>query len=181
MLRREDAAARLRAVHSADWIDHRFDKLPAKLADVGRALLGVNDAGKPLEWQARNKAVVEQTPKLFALSPRDRTKLFAALFPNLADDLEAAFQLRARLPYPLGHGRRAYRAPGDAAAMAGPCFHTFAALVQSLRGYDPPDAAWVAAWAPHLDATDTLGLLCAAAIDRGNAEVIEVLKASATN
>src|SRR5262249_17559616 len=120
-------------------------------------------------------------PRLFNLSAHDRTKLFAAFQPHLADDLEAAFQLRARLPYPVGHNRRAYRAPGDAAALAPPCFRTLASILQSLRGYAPDGPDWVAAWAPHLSSTDSLGLLCAATIDRGNDEVFETLKASATN
>ncbi len=56
MLKRDEAATRLRAMYSADWFKGRLDKLPAKLADLGRALLAVNDEGKPLDWQARKKA-----------------------------------------------------------------------------------------------------------------------------
>ena len=162
----------------------RVKKLPARAASIGRTLIGYDDKDEPLanlDWQKRNAVVAEARAALPKLAARDRKLLFAALFPRLVDTVEAAWKLFERLPYTAGGLRRAFRAPHDEAALGFRRFDWLQNLVNLLTRYDP-DLEWCATWAVYVSGYggDSLGILLAAAIDAGNAQVRTILEESAS-
>jgi hypothetical protein len=188
MLRREEAQKRLKAFQIADWEDkvlRRVGKLPAKLAEVGRGLFHRDAQGQPIKnWQKRQAAEEAAGKRLNQLPARDRQKLFEALFPRLAADLEAGWQLSSRLPYEVDYDRKAFRAPTDPEIGRAARLRWFDGVKDELSGYDP-DVGWVAEWAPHLSGgsgADAVGVLLAAALDAGGPQadaLFEVLCDSA--
>ncbi|MGL4552581.1 MAG: hypothetical protein ACRC33_15520, partial [Gemmataceae bacterium] len=184
MLKREQADKQLAALRVKNWERLRLEAvghLPDKLAALGRTLLGRNAAGKPWKtWKDRRTGEEKARAALAGLSEKDRKRLFATFHPKLADEIEAAYQAAPRQTLPV---ERPFRAPNDPALYAERRFDSVQTLIRAFDGYDQ-DIAWVAAWAPHLGGgyvAEEVGLMLAAAIDAGNTEVSEVLKASATN
>src|SRR5262249_36252766 len=122
--------------------------------------------------------------ELFAkLAVKDRGKLFETFHPKLARNLELGWQLRGRLPYQLDSARRAYHLPPDDRTTFASRLPCCRALPSVLVSYDE-DIHWTAAWAVHISSyrsADAIGVLLAAAVDGGDAEVFETLKASASN
>src|SRR5262245_14118183 len=122
MLRPEEASARLNTFRVPDrhaGLLKQLARLPRPLARLGRTLLLVDDEGKALDyWSNRTPAQADARKQLADLSAADRRKLFAVLFPKLADQVEAAWGLFNVLPYQNDGARRAFRAPGDNAALA---------------------------------------------------------------
>lgn len=183
MLRREEAEKRLQKFQIKNWDKQRvaeLGRLPARLCGPGRALLGRDAQGKSFHWESHRKAVEEGHAQLAKLSPAERQKIFAVLFPKLARRLEDAWQLVARLPYVSGYVRKGFRAPNDPAVQQTARAAWLELMVEELKGYDP-DIAWVAAWAPHLGyggygCGDAEGILLAAAIDAGGKEGDEVFR-----
>src|SRR5262249_38624803 len=173
MLSREVAEKRLKEFQIKNWHKKRLDELgalPAKLCEVGRALLDRDATGKPFKsWQKRNEATEKAHDQLQRLSARDRQRIFSVLFPKLAAHLEAGWQLCARLPYEAGYERKGFRAPTDESVAKVARVGWLASLIQELDGYDP-DALWCATWAAYLGhgyGADSLGVLLAAVIDAG--------------
>jgi hypothetical protein len=191
MLKPEDARKQLEQVEIKDWDKKRLaalGKQPARLAEIGRVLLGLSLEGKPYrDWRKRNSDREVAMARLAKLSEKDRAKLFEVLFPRLAPQLEAAWQLMARLPYEFSaYDRKAFRAPGDPAAYQTARWSWLDEMISELKGHDQ-DVTWVAAWAPHLGqgrGADAVGILLAAAIDAGGPvgeQVFEILRESASN
>jgi hypothetical protein len=190
MLSREEAEKRLKAFQIKGWEKDRLaalGSLPKGLCEVGRYLLNRDAAGKPWRnWQKRQQTQPRIMKELSELPARDRKRIFAVLFPKLADVLERAWQLIGRLPYETDYDRKPFRAPGLASVYQGARFNWLQTLVGSLNRYDQ-DVAWVAAWAAHLSGyygADQLGILLAAGVEAGGAkgeEVFGILKESATN
>jgi hypothetical protein len=187
VLRSEDAQKRLKTVQIKDWPASRLrelKKLPDKLAAIGRGLLERDAAGHPIkDWKKRRAAVADANKAMHKLPARDRERLFAAFWPKLARNVEAAWQLCARLPYEVGYERRGFRAPDEPGLAATAREAWFRRLLNELDGYDP-DVTWVAAWAPYLGhgGSDAVGVLLAAAIDTGGPDgeaVYNVLTESA--
>src|SRR5262245_35375915 len=184
MLTREQITERLESFRQEDWLAlvlSRARKAPAKLGRIVRGLLEVDEDGDDLDdWDERSEARDAAHALLARLPPAERRRLFALLFPKLADHLEAGWN---RVDRP-SCGGRPFRAPGDDAALATPRVSWLTDLVEALRGYDP-DVAWVAAYAPFVSEYGTdFGPLLAAAIDGGGPtgeEVFGILKESATN
>ena len=174
MLSREQAEARLKEFQIKHWKKTRIDelgKLPVALKTTGRMLLDVDPDGKAWRnWEKQAKARNKATEDLGKMSDTDRRRLFAVLFPRLADALEAGWQLYSSLPYETGSGRKAFRAPGDHEAKRSIRVNWFQSILRYLEGYDP-DVIWVATWAAYLNhgyGADELGVLLAAAIDGGD-------------
>src|SRR5262249_42051487 len=167
MLTREQINQRLESSRQKDWLAlvlPRLTKAPAKISAVVRGLLEIDQEGKYVnDWQKRNELRNAAQTHLTSFSPAERRRLFSVLLPKLADHVEAAWQLRDRLPYLTHSARRPFRAPGDEAALAPARFAWFAQVVRSLRNYADPDAARVAAHAAYLAAGDSLGVLLSAA------------------
>jgi hypothetical protein len=190
MLRSEDAHKRLESFQ----IENRHRKLVAGVkglakqpALIARAILDVNEKGRPFDdWQARNKLHEQASREVPSLTASERQQLCRLLFPKLASQVEAAWQLFDHLPYQVGYSRRLFRASGDAAAYASTRYNWLSSLHSTLGNYDE-DIAWVAAWAVHIGRvwqTDCLGVLLGAALSAGGKvgeEVFDILKQSATN
>jgi hypothetical protein len=189
MLRPEEAEKRLAKARSKSHAKQRLaasGALPARLAQITRALLGRDPAGKPIaNWTKREKALSSAIDQLTSLPAPERGRVFAALFPRLATHLEAAWLLLARLPYLVDYTRKGFRAPSNPEVVRRARREWLTSLLDDLEGYDP-DIAWCAAWAPFLgwSGGDSLGILLAAALDAGGEEgdnVFTILRESATN
>ena len=165
----------------------RLQALPKPLAALGLGVLGLLPTGKPpKEYADRGKLERSSAAKLTA-DGKARAKVFAALFPTIAADVEAGWQLKGRLPYTVGYARRAFRAPGRPEAFTATRQTYVERLVSELGEYpdDVLSAEWLAAWAVHLSYhADELGYLLAGVIDAGgpNADaVLEIVKDSAAS
>src|SRR6516162_6167173 len=89
----------------------RMRKLPKPLASVAFGVLGrLTDGKDPKDWTERSQLQKESAAEL-AANPKSRAKVFAAMFPTFQAEVEAGWQLLARLPYTIGYNRRAFRAP----------------------------------------------------------------------
>ncbi len=187
MLSREHAQERLKEFQVDGWKTQRLTAvrgLRGSLVDAGEALLGQGRAAKAKDWREQQAVFDAAARALDAATPHKRQQLFAALFPSLSPYVEAAWRLLHTLPYQGGWVRKAFRAPGDAAASRAKRFAWLRMLVRAVEGYDQ-DVAWFAAWAPYLPygAPDTLGLLFAATLNAGGStgdDVFRILCASAS-
>jgi len=144
------------------------------------------DGNYPKDWEERDHLQWASTIEM-AGDPKIRLRVFTALFPTFHVQVEAGWQLLARLPYTLGYARRAFRAP-DRPRDVPPKRESYLESVLDCLGPLPDDtltADWLAAWAVHLNwRTDTLGYLFAGVIDAGGptAEaVFTILKDCAAN
>lgn len=180
MLKQDAAEKELEQLKIEDWSEKRLKevgKLPANLARPGRFLLGRDPVtGKEMDWEKRRKVEAGIRAEVTKLRPAERNRLFSTLFPHLGDLIEAAWQLCARLPYEVDFDRKGFRAPGDEAIVAQARWRFVAQIVEDLGGYDP-SPAWLAAWAAYLSeyrSADSVGILLAAAIDRGGPQGQEV-------
>ncbi len=189
MLRYEEAEKRLEKFKIKNWtskVIQAMGKLPAKLCEAGRALLGRNAQGKSFQnWDKQDQALGNAIALMEKLSAADRQRIFAVLFPKLAGAIEAAWQLLTRLPYETQYDRKGFRAPGNVAVHREARSRWLTDLISDLEGFDP-DLDWLAAWTPYLSyggGADSVGILLAAAIEAGGAEgdaLFEILKESAT-
>jgi HEAT repeat protein len=186
MLKPDQAKAALEKFKVEDWEDRCLSaaaKLPKGYdVDWVRLLLGSDSKGQKLNnWHAVQQAAAIGIDKL---SRKDRLKVFGILFPKLAAHVEAGLQLKHRLPYETSYYRKAFRAPNTPAASRNARGAWLNTLLTELDGY-PHDAAWVAAWAPHLGGyggADAVGVLLAAVVDGGGPDgdaVFDILCASA--
>jgi hypothetical protein len=179
--------AKLRSKKHAEGRQARVRKLPRPLAATALGVFGKLPDGKyPKDWNERDKLQQAATSKL-ADDPKARARVLAALFPTIHAEVEAGWQLLARLPYTGGYYRRAFRAPGRPEAYHGKrqdYLESVLACVDQLPD-DTLTPDWLAAWAVHLGwQTDALGYLFAGMIDAGGpaAEtVFTILKDSAAN
>jgi hypothetical protein len=188
MLKPEQARAELEKVRYENGEKRRLSalaRLPAKLAGIGRVLLGRDARGKPFaNWEARAKAVQAARGQLDRLVARDRQKLFDALFPKLGPTVEAAWQLARQLPYEVAFDRKSFRAPHDPALSQSARGSWLESLLEELEGYEQ-DVTWLAAWAGFLShgySADATGVLLAAAVNQRNREgdaVFDILCESA--
>ena len=151
----------------------RAAAVSSAVADCARALSadhsrGYNPNLSKLHWQGT----------LAAHDPEVRAALFAALFPQLQDAMEAAWQLCARLPYTAGYLRRGFRAPNREAFALRRRSTWLAGVCTSLARLDDAQLAapWLAAWAVHLDEPLELGILLAGALDHAGAQGTELLE-----
>ncbi len=190
MLKPESARQQLEKLKSKKHLQDRLARLralPKPLASLAFGLFGKQpDGNYPKEWGDRAKLQMASTSKL-AGDGRARGRVFTALFPTLVAEVEAGWQLLARLPYTLGYNRRAFRAPGRPELYHGKRQAYLGCLIDCVAPLQDhtltPD--WLAAWAVHLGwQTDDLGYLFAGLIDAGGAtasSVLAILKDSAAN
>src|SRR5438552_729861 len=177
MLKPEQAQAALEKFHQEDGRERRLaalKKLPAALRKIGLGLLECDAAGEEMDgYEESCRALLTAAAGLDRTTKKDRLSLFEALFRKLAHHVEAAWQLKHRLPYQsLDEGRKAFRAPNTPAASSQARATWLRQLAKDLEGYDE-DIAWCAAWALYLSdryGADTLGVVLAAAIDAGGPE-----------
>ena len=163
----------------------RIRKLPEALAAPAFGLNGRLPSGDiPKDWNKRRELQQATIPKL--ADAKARAKIFAALFPTIASEIEAGWQLLLRLPYTSGYNRRGFRAPGRPGLYADRQQRYLESL--DCLTHFPDDmlsADWLAAWTVHLSwCPDNLGYLFAGVIDDGGPaaeSVLSILKDSMAN
>ncbi len=162
----------------------RVVTLPSNLSAIGQVLLQDGSV-----WTAvannRDKFLKLQHDTLIQLGELkagDRRKLFEALFPKAAFQVEATWKLFDRLPYQTTYYRRPFRLPHHYSPKARVAW--VQRLVIVTKKFPNQEVAWYATWAPYLgySAPDSLGYLFAGAIDAGGdigKEVYDILITSA--
>ena len=189
MLRYEDAQKQLEPLKvGRNVLTKRLEALTGKARDT--ALLSFRTAQKDelTGWGQHffHYLNVADREALFAhfaaLSENEQVELFEAFFPAFGDVALAAFKLHGRLPYQEGYSRKAFRISGAPRITATASLRWLERLLTITSKYDPElGLEWYAAWAPYLGygADDALGILFAAAIEEGHAEVYDILVTSA--
>src|SRR5258708_24935239 len=111
MYRREEAQQLLLSKQTANWTERCLsairNELPEELRPAAYALLNHNEHGEPINYplytretiQRHRESVERSLNTLAALDPTRRIAIFSALVPRTASIVEAALQLRGRLPY----------------------------------------------------------------------------------
>jgi hypothetical protein len=160
---------------------------------IGRGVPGgvrgfVESAFRPKDVHERHQYLWRHAdrigPLFQTMDEAERRRLAKALLPGMAGAVDAAWELLALRPYQEGVARRPFRgrSPERLAQTRG----RWLLQVAIAAGEYEADAAWLAAWAPHLAAwgeLDEIGWLLAGALSVPGAagdEVFAVLKASAT-
>jgi hypothetical protein len=188
MLTPEQARERLAAFGSPDTPQDRLKgviSLGGVLSAAGQLILKAGPEWEKLGKSPQHWEKAEELANALLLqkiSPAERQKLFAALFPSISGAVEAAWNLFDRLPYQSGMARRPFRNPHHPTTIRAR-LKWVTHLAQTVPGYGC-DVVWYAAWAPYLGygVADTLGYLFAGAINAGGKtgqEVFDVLVASA--
>src|SRR2546423_673947 len=110
MLKPEQAQKELAKLRQEDWVESNLRevrRLPPSLRTLGRAVLGHEEDGEEVrDWQERRRGLHQAMARLARESAAQRHKLFAVLFPKLESEIEAGWQLAARLPYQIGFERK---------------------------------------------------------------------------
>lgn len=185
-LNKEQAKEQLNALR-VSWLQPTLDglgALPETARRVGRFIADLKPDGEgKLRWQEHERLWKEFVNALSGLTDDDRRAMLAVLFPTLHETVEAAYQLKLVLPYQTGYMRRAFRASNRPDLHGGSRLAWLRGLHDATKEFHQ-DAHWFARWAPWLSgyySADHLGVLLAAAIDKGDQQVLEVLRASAFN
>lgn len=164
-------------------------KLPKSLKAIALAVLGLNDDADEVDdddedeseaqREARRKKRKDQLRQFDQLPANDRKKVFAAVAPDLADWIEAAWQLQKTMPY---QSRRAFRAAGFPDATIAARAEWLSSFARETAGFKPEtlNLAWLARWAKHAferSANLVVPLLAAAmnAPGRDGDEVFDIL------
>ena len=194
MLNREQAQEELAKFCIKDALkrtEKRLNKLSTPISSLGSKLLAdiqvqKDHSGYISYFYFRKDSLSEENylntfTKLEHLKPKDRLKLFSALFPKFPEAVESTWQLRKSMPYQMGYARKAFRTANTEVTLPSRATWLFQLLTFTLPFEQ--DIAWFAAWTPYLGyGADVLGYLFAGAIDNNNKEgkaVFDVLKTSA--
>jgi hypothetical protein len=187
MLKPEQAREALQQHQEPDWLtawSKAADRLPATLRPLARGLLGRAEEVNS-DWALARQARHRLLCRLDELLARDRLRIWEVVFPRLEQPVEAAWQLRSRLPYQSDWVRKAFRAPCHRVVTLPAADSWLEALQMAVGGFRQ-DITWWAAWATHREyqPANALGVLLGAAIDAGGKEgeaVFDTLCASARN
>ena len=186
MLSAEQAHARLESYRNPNFEQDQLKRVWAiwgNTSNIGQILIQAGPAWKKVAEnpQQAQAAQTQALSQLCALKPGQRRKLFKALLPKLAQEIESTWDLFDRFPYQTSYYRRPFRMPGQPSPVARGLW--LKRLLQASQGYDQP-VDWFATWAPYLGywAPDSLGYLFAGAIEAGGEsgqQVFDILVASA--
>ena len=147
-----------------DDLLNRLHDLPTNLGALGIALVeGISSFG----WdQERDRKRGEAKRGVAALAMSDRHKLFEALFPPIAEHVEASWQLQIKLPYQMGYLRKAFRAPNNPEYTANARSEWLEDLLKATSQYKY-DLQFLTVWAAYLGwgAEHCIGLLLAGVLD----------------
>ena len=146
----------------------RLHALRPELAAIGLAFLEESSPHKDRSQVAEQKRAAAKRA-LSGLDDRDRQELFFALFPPIADHVEASWRLQTRLPYQTGYLRKAFRAPKHPEYTANVRIDWVDKLLRTVLPYRY-DAEFLAVWAAYLGwwAEHPIGLLLAGVLDNGH-------------
>jgi hypothetical protein len=133
-------------------------------------LIGYKPDGKQEKNYEQSKVLLSHAVNVLSvLTPQERLQVFQVLTPGIADDVAAAWDLCAAVPYQsFDYMRKAYRAPDDLVASNG----VRARLIETLlnhAGKYREDIVWYAEYATFIFGyqADYLGILFAATIEKG--------------
>ncbi|MBN2293919.1 MAG: HEAT repeat domain-containing protein, partial [Pirellulales bacterium] len=176
MLNQEQAEAALKKFKSKEYAKRRktlCGKLPGRLRETSRGLCGCNAQGKELsDWFERQKVVSQAAVQLDAMTDTQRKKVFAAMFPQMTEHVETAWQQMKSQPYQESWVRKPFRSPASPELSLERRGSWLADLLNTTAEYDQP-ITWFAEWAGHILGGyygGGLGTLFAAAIDGGGKE-----------
>lgn len=164
-----------------------INKLPKELKVLAYFLIDRNEKGQPYaEGTSRDLEKVkihatrrkESRRQIEKLAAKDRQKLFAAFAPQIAQWMEAGWQLMVQQPYQVSYTRKAFRAPNHPSATTGARFDWLGVLINQFKPYKPETltAGWLAQWAQHAFSyrSDVVVPPLIAAINAGGKEGNEV-------
>ncbi|MFG0285992.1 MAG: DUF5724 domain-containing protein [Phycisphaerales bacterium JB039] len=167
----EEIESQLKTFYQRKWLDARLSRLarwPGRRRETLRQLLQT-----PTDWMGdgpQPERLLKTIRYFQELGDADRRKLWAELFPKLADLLECAWQDAPQRPYQFEWGRLPFRSPSNPAVQAASRARFFLQITQTLRNLDE-DVHWLAAWAAHLPTFgDDVGWVLAAALRAGGAQ-----------
>lgn len=171
------------------WFEARMDGLAGldkETRTIGCLLLGCDEKqGSRLpDTRKRWEATWRAARQLLRLDESAPIQLGKTLFPQFSTEFEIAWKLHRRLPYQSGSSRRPFRAADRPDLLRPKQVDFLVALLNLLDGLDE-DLPWIAAHAAHLGVyqrTEHIGLLLAAAIERGGsraANIEDILRQSA--
>ncbi|MGE0307192.1 MAG: DUF5724 domain-containing protein, partial [Acidimicrobiia bacterium] len=189
MINAEEAKARLSSMARPGWREdalRRVSRLPRSLRPIATTVLETvattHRPGLDAEYQRR---LEEAGAAIDRLSDKDRLALMSTLAPRLGVVLSRWWVDAIGQPYLSGWARRAFRAPQSPSISLPARSQGLRQLVWYVGPFEP-DAAWVAAWAPHIPATPgsytsmfghmLAGPLLSAAIDVGGPDGEQVLR-----
>jgi hypothetical protein len=146
------------------------EKLAEPLRGAALGLIGYKPDGVKWDsYQERNETQKAAVDVISTLTSQDRLKIFQALAPTIAEEMDSAWELCAKAPYQYFYSsRRAYRAPGDSK-----CANAIRARLLEVilpnTGLYRQDIVWYAEHATFIYEywSDVLGLLFAATIEKG--------------
>ncbi len=171
MLAAEEARARLASFTDEQWVtaaERRIKKLPRRLRPLASAFLVEERDGR--RFRDRDERARVTGLALDELSVRERGQVFEALHPQLGSLLARLWIDLQQRPYSIGWSRRAFRSPNHTVRTARTRYLRMEDLVLRAGPY-AQDAAWFAAWSPHLRfqqaAPTAFGQLFATAVDAG--------------
>ena len=186
MLTAQQAQERLKDFQNPHYQQDQLKRvllLRGKLSYIGQILIQAGPAWNKIDnnWEKITQAQIEVIHQLGSLKPGDLQKIFSALLPRLAPQVEATWKLFDALPYQTTYTRRPFRNPNHYSP--GARIAWLQQLLMVTRNYDQ-EVTWFAAWAPYLmyGADHALGYLFAGAIEAGGKtgqEVFDILIASA--
>jgi hypothetical protein len=154
-------------VDGEDQLRERVTALPPALATIGLAFW----EGITRPWHdGRVPQRTQEKRALGELAAADRLRLFAALFPPIADLVEANWQMQVGQPYQTGLLRKAFRAPNHPEYTLASRIEWLDQLLRALVLYRY-DLDFLTVWGGYLrwgSAEHAIGLLLAAALDSGH-------------
>ncbi|MES2462027.1 MAG: hypothetical protein V4671_15695, partial [Armatimonadota bacterium] len=168
----------------------RIRALPETLRDAAFALLSRKPDGAAwgdeFQGEEASKRRIEAEEAagktLDAITPAERTAVFAALYPKLGEILADWWMPTHPVPYQVGYQRKAFRVSPDHREIVLPVrLSDFINIfLRYAIPYPEQDIAFYAAWAPYIGysytSADPLGRLFAVAMDRGGPEGDEVFQ-----
>jgi hypothetical protein len=160
-------------------LEQRLGSEGADIAEVGRAFLASISPVRDQDKDAQRKRI-QRCYAIDSLDERERRRLFYALFPPIANEVEASWLLQRGMPYQSGFQRRAFRSPANPENSLVARVGWLQSLLNTVVPYRY-DLSFLATWAPHLGwyAEQPVGVLLAGALssaDEHAAATFEILR-----
>ncbi len=181
MLKSEEAVSRLSDLVEPDWVQNRVAAIDEVGPGAGAWFRSIVGESVAIPHGAEAKKF-----RVSRLTDHERRTLFERTFPQLAPQLERAWQGVADGSCRLLWNERPFRVCRDEAMRAKFQDEWFEGVVAELEGHNPT-VTWLAAWGGHMGWNGGINegarLLAVAMDEKGKEgdEVFEILKQSASN
>lgn len=158
----------LRVSGAIEQIGQRLGEETSEVAEIGQAYLTGTSTIRDPDAAAQQRRTVLKC-KIDSLDERDRRRLFQALFPPIAKEVDASWLLQREMPYQSGFQRRAFRSPGNSENSLRARTDWLQALLRIVVPYRY-DLEFLVTWGAHLGwfAEQPIGVLLAGALSSGN-------------